>query len=62
MGKKEKKEKKEESGSDDEGGAEVAVGPYCQPLADSKLSKKLFKVIKKGAHPFSRAWQPAPAN
>ena len=48
--KKEKKEKKAEAeGSDSEGEEnQVEVGPYCQPLADGKLAKKLFKVIKKG--------------
>merc|ERR1712159_641703 len=40
---------KKEKGSDDSEGEEnqVEVGPYCQPLADGKLAKKLFKVIKK---------------
>merc|ERR1712216_236081 len=43
MGKKDKKEE-EESGDE---GAEVEVGEFCEPLADAKLSKKLFKCIKK---------------
>merc|ERR1712159_976805 len=43
MGKKDKKEE-EESGDE---GAEVEVGKFCEPLADAKLSKKLFKCIKK---------------
>merc|ERR1711907_258214 len=43
MGKKDKKEE-EESGEE---GAEVEVGKFCEPLADAKLSKKLFKCIKK---------------
>merc|ERR1712199_87520 len=34
----------EESGDE---GAEVEVGKFCEPLADAKLSKKLFKCIKK---------------
>merc|ERR1711939_1033182 len=33
--------------SDDEETPEIEVQPFAQPLADSKLSKKLFKVIKK---------------
>jgi len=52
--KKEKKEKKEESDGSGDEESEVVVGPYCLPLADSKLSKKLFKVIKKGAAPSHR--------
>merc|ERR1711934_734722 len=43
MGKKDKKEE-EESGDE---GAEVEVGKFCEPLADKKMSKKLFKCIKK---------------
>merc|ERR1712159_625716 len=41
---------KKEKGSDDESEGEeavVEVAPYCEPLADKKLSKKLFKCIKK---------------
>merc|ERR1712199_83288 len=34
----------EESGDE---GAEVEVGKFCEPLADKKLAKKLFKCIKK---------------
>merc|ERR1712224_1013409 len=33
--------------SDDEETPEIEVQPFAQPLADSKLSKKLFKCIKK---------------
>merc|ERR1712072_1047581 len=33
--------------SDDEDTPEIEVQPFAQPLADSKLSKKLFKCIKK---------------
>merc|ERR1712224_616029 len=33
--------------SDDEETPEIEVQPFAQPLADAKLSKKLFKVIKK---------------
>merc|ERR1712138_6875 len=47
MGKKDKTPKTEEGSGDDEEAKEVAVGVFCEPLADSKLSKKLFKVIKK---------------
>merc|ERR1712216_651646 len=43
MGKKDKKEE-EESGDE---GAEVEVQPFCEPIAEAKLSKKLFKCIKK---------------
>merc|ERR1712216_679413 len=40
---------KKEKGSDDESddGVEIELHPFCQPLADKKLSKKLFKCIKK---------------
>merc|ERR1712227_408009 len=40
---------KKEKGSDDESEEEneVEVQPFCTPLADRKLSKKLFKCIKK---------------
>merc|ERR1711977_87692 len=40
---------KKEKGSDDESEEEneVEVGKFCEPLADAKLSKKLFKCIKK---------------
>merc|ERR1712139_679663 len=40
---------KKEKGSDDESedSKEVEVGPFCTPLAEAKLSKKLFKCIKK---------------
>merc|ERR1711977_146781 len=40
---------KKEKGSDDESEEEnvVEVQPFCEPLADAKLSKKLFKCIKK---------------
>merc|ERR1712139_618425 len=40
---------KKEKGSDDESEEEneVEVQPFCTPLADAKLSKKLFKCIKK---------------
>merc|ERR1712086_902821 len=48
MGKKDKTPKKEEDGSDDEAeGPVVEVGVFCEPLAEDKLSKKLFKCIKK---------------
>merc|ERR1712086_84953 len=48
MGKKDKTPKKEEDGSDDEAeGPVVEVGVFCEPLAEDKLAKKLFKVIKK---------------
>merc|ERR1711988_258954 len=50
MGKKDKtpKKEKEEKGEDDEEEeVEVKVGPFCEPLADKKLAKKLFKCIKK---------------
>merc|ERR1711937_779613 len=33
--------------SDDEETPEIEVQPFAQPLADAKLSKKLFKCIKK---------------
>merc|ERR1712070_987652 len=33
--------------SDDEETPEIEVGKYCQPLAEAKLAKKLFKCIKK---------------
>merc|ERR1711937_103069 len=33
--------------SDDEETPEIEVQPFCTPLADRKLSKKLFKCIKK---------------
>jgi len=42
-----KKEKKEEVSDEEEEGAVVEVGPFCQPLAEDKLAKKLFKCIKK---------------
>merc|ERR1712139_112845 len=40
---------KKEKGSDDESEEEneIEVQPFCTPLADRKLSKKLFKCIKK---------------
>merc|ERR1712188_75941 len=49
MGKKEKKEKKkdDEEEEEEEETSQDEVQPFCEPLADSKLSKKLFKVIKK---------------
>ena len=46
-----KKEKKEEVSDEEEEGAVVEVGPFCQPLAEDKLAKKLFKCIKKGPLP-----------
>ena len=49
MAKKDKKDKKEEEDDEEMEDTNVVVGPYCKPLADGKLSKKLFKVIKKGA-------------
>merc|ERR1712233_243718 len=42
MGKKDKTPKEEE-----EEEVEVEVQPFCEPLADKKLAKKLFKCIKK---------------
>lgn len=49
MGKKDKTPKKEEAeDSDDEAGPVVEVGPFCEPIAEAKLAKKLFKCIKKG--------------
>merc|ERR1712227_1113362 len=40
---------KKEKGSDDESEEEneVEVGPFCTPLAEAKLAKKLYKCIKK---------------
>merc|ERR1712139_261214 len=51
MGKKDKTPKKEkeekEDDDDDEEEVEVEVGPFCTPLAEAKLAKKLYKCIKK---------------
>merc|ERR1711934_994992 len=48
VGKKDKTPKKEEAeDSDDYAGPVVEVGPFCEPLAEAKLAKKLFKCIKK---------------
>merc|ERR1712130_1022639 len=48
MGKKDKTPKKEEEEEEEEEEeVEVEVQPFCEPLADRKLSKKLFKCIKK---------------
>merc|ERR1712167_531305 len=33
--------------SDDEETPEIEVQPFCEPLAETKLAKKLFKCIKK---------------
>merc|ERR1711957_653226 len=42
------KDKKEEEGGDEEvEGVQVEVGVFCEPLAEAKLAKKLFKCIKK---------------
>merc|ERR1711977_292871 len=40
---------KKEKGSDDESEEEnvVEVQPFCEPLAEAKLAKKLYKCIKK---------------
>merc|ERR1711865_712221 len=46
MGKKEKTPKKEKKEEEDEA-SQVEVGVFCEPLAEPKLAKKLFKCIKK---------------
>merc|ERR1712086_615987 len=47
MGKKDKTPKNEAESADEEDDKEIEVQPFCEPLAESKLAKKLFKVIKK---------------
>merc|ERR1711934_1300360 len=47
MGKKDKTPKNEAESADEKDEKEIAVQPFCEPLAEPKLAKKLFKVIKK---------------
>merc|ERR1712070_452539 len=47
MGKKDKTPKNEAESADEKDEKEIAVQPFCEPLAEAKLSKKLFKCIKK---------------
>merc|ERR1712046_466135 len=45
MGKKDKNEAEEDVEEEDE--KQVEVGVFCEPLAEQKLAKKLYKCIKK---------------
>ena len=56
MGKEKKEKRKSEAGAEEEETGPSweellsRVGPIANPLASKKLSKKLYKCIKKGKH------------